>query len=140
MRIKIATENAAKINAALAAVNGKADAFTIRHYDTVVAYSEEVEKQLRKSLLPKADRAGASAVITPAGPSAKAYKYAAKSTSISIERGASAWFLVFVRETSVYPKQAERICVSISETQRDTIARKAVEPYRVLTGNQVSAA
>ena len=133
MKIKITTENAAKINEALDAVNGKATAFTIHFYDDVMKYAEAVEKMLEKSQLPKAERSGAAAQIRPAGPSTNAYKYAAKSTTIRIERGSKDWFLVNVSETSVHPKQNESIRITISPAQRDTITRKALEGYRVAT-------
>ena len=131
MKIKITTENAAKINEALDAVNGKATAFTIHFYDDVMKYAEQIEKMLEKSHLPKAERGGVIAVIRPAGPSANAYKYAAKSTAITIERGSKDWFLTKVSEASVFPKQNESATVKITPAQRDTITKKAVEAYTI---------
>lgn len=132
MRLKITTENATKIVDALATVNGKANSFTISTYHDVATYAEAVEKRLADSHLLKAERAGVSASIRPAGPWATAYKYAAKSTAVTIERGSKDWFLIAVTETSVYPKQPESIRIKITPAQRDAIARKALEPYTVV--------
>ena len=131
MKIKIAQQNATKIYEALASVNGKAVSFTISSYSAVAAYAAAAEKMLEQSQLPKDERHGVVAQIRPFGPSSRAYKYAAKSTTIRIERGLKDWFLVAVSETTVYPKEAESIAVTISPAQRDTIARKALAGYRV---------
>ena len=131
MKLKIAQQNATKIYEALASVNGKASSFTVSSHSAVAAYAAAVEKMLEQSQLPKDERGGVVAQIRPPGPSANAYKYAAKSTSIRIERGSKAWFLVGVSATTVYPKQPESVAVTISPAQRDTIARKALADYRV---------
>lgn len=130
-KIKIDIKNRAAIEAALAAVNGRATSFTITSYLDVEGYANSAEKQLAASQLPKNERSGVTAVATPAGPSANAYKYAAKSTSIRIQRGATGWFLLGVSETSVYPRQSERLSLTITPKQRDTIAAKAVAGYYV---------
>lgn len=140
MKIKISLKNAAKINAALEAVNGRATSFAISSYVAVADYAADVEKRLAASQLPKAERPGAIAHITPAGPTAKAYKYAAKSTTIRLERGSQDWFLTDVTETSIYPRQSEFVSITISCAQRDTIARKALEGYRVTSTPQTTAA
>ena len=140
MKIKIAQQNATKIYEALASVNGKAVSFTISTYSAVAAYAAAAEKMLEQSQLPKAERGGVVAQIRPAGPSASAYKYAAKSTTIRIERGPTYWFLVGVSETTVYPKEAESIAVTISPAQRDTIARKALAGYRMSEPAKVETA
>ena len=132
MKLKISTDNATKIFDALATVNGKANSFTISSFNAVVDYAEAVEKMLHHSQLPKAERAGVIAVIKPAGPWATAYKYAAKSTAITIERGSKDWYLTGIAETSVYPKQKESTVVKVTPAQRDSIARKALEPYTVI--------
>jgi hypothetical protein len=131
MKIKITKDNASKIEAALKEVNGAATSFTIRLAGEVMGYADDIEKQLEKSQLPKANRSGVIAIITPAGPSAKAYGYAAKSTTVTIQRGAKDWFLISVREASVYPRQNRRDTIKITEAQQSIIASKAVEPYTV---------
>lgn len=131
MKIKICQQNASAIMQALAAVNGKAASFTIAGYTTVADFAEKIEARLSLSGLPKGERAGVKATFKPAGPSANAYKYAAKSTAVTIERGAKDWYLTGVVETVVYPRQKETVLIKISAAQRDTIARQAIEPYIV---------
>tara|TARA_R110000822_G_scaffold21722_8_gene68731 strand:+ start:1980 stop:2432 length:453 start_codon:yes stop_codon:yes gene_type:complete len=131
MKIKIAQQNATKIYEALAAVNGKALSFTISSYSAVAAYAAAVETMLEQSQLPKAERNGVVAQIRPSGPSASAYKYPARSTTIRLERGPKDWFLVGASETTVYPREAKSIAVTISPAQRDTIAQKALAGYRM---------
>lgn len=133
MKIKIETAKADQIQAALDEVNGKASAFTLQYFYEVAGYAEEVERNLEKSGLPKDERAGVVAEFTPAGPTTRAYKYAAKSTTIQIERGSSAWYLTKVLGTVVHPKQSARRTIRITPEQRDTIQRKAIEGYLVTT-------
>lgn len=136
MKLKITTDNAAKIEAALAEVNGKATAFTVATYHAVAVYAEAIEKRLDASRLPKAERNGVTATIRPAGPTANAYKYAAKSTTVTLQRGAKDWYLTAVTDASVYPRERERVTIKISEAQRDAISRKALEDFTVTTPHQ----
>jgi len=127
--IKITADNAAKINAALDAANGKATSHTIRACSDVIAIAEAAESRL--SALPKADRKGATLAHTPAGPSASAYKYAAQTTRILIERRATGWFLISADRAEVYPRAPQRDVMTISTYQRDEIARRAVAEFNI---------
>lgn len=131
MRIKITPKNATAIDAALREVNGRADRFTITSWLAVSDYAAEAERRLESSLLPKASRSGVVVRATPAGPRANSYKYAAKSTTITIERGAQSWYLTAVYSADVYPRQAERVVVTISEAQRAAIQARAVAQYTI---------
>jgi hypothetical protein len=131
MKIKIESKNENEIQAALAAVNGKALSFTITSYAQVEAYAAGVEDVVKKTKLPKKERLGIRAYITPAGPSAKSYKYASKSTGLTIEYGAAGWYLVRVASTDVFPRQPERIKITITQAQRDAIAKRAVADFIV---------
>ena len=127
--IKIAMNNAAKIWSALDAANGKAKSHTIRSAATVCDIAADAESML--SALPKADRKGATLVHIPAGPSASAYKYAAATTRIVIERRATGWFLISAERAEVYPRAAQRTAMTISPAQRDEIARRAVSEFNI---------
>jgi len=131
MRIAIDSQFAAKIEEELQKVNGKAEAFTIRYFTDLVSFAEDAEKKLEKSKLPKSERKGALVTVTPAGPAAKSYKYASKSTTVTLERGSRGWMLVDVFSSTVYPGQSSRVKMTITEAQRDIIAKKAVEDYFV---------
>lgn len=126
--IKIAPSNAIAITDALAAVNGRAAAFTVTSYYDVASAATDADARLLA--LPAAARKGARAWYIPAGPGA-GYKYKAKSTRIDIERRASGWFLTGVAEAIVYPKQAARLSITITPDQAAEIARRAVADFIV---------
>ena len=83
------------------------------------------------SALPKAERAGATLVHTPAGPSAKSYKYAAATTRLFMHRRATGWFLISAERAEVYPRAPQRDVMTISTDQRDEIARRAVSEFNI---------
>ena len=129
--IKITAANAAKIGAALDAANGKATSHTVRSWVLVDTIAEAAESRL--AALPKAQRAGATLAHTPAGPSASAYKYAAQTTRIVLERRATGWFLISAERAEVYPRAQQRDTMTISPAQRDEIARRAVAEFNIRT-------
>lgn len=106
----------AKIDHALAVVNGKANAFTIPNAAALAAYAVQAERQLA-GILPKAGWKGARVKCLPAGPSSSSYRFGAKSTECVLERGASAWFLIACREGHVYPKSRQLCDVTLSAAQ-----------------------
>ena len=132
MKIRICAEYATRINEALDAVNGKATAFTVTNFKEVASYAERAEKQLEKSKLAKSERVGAFAICTPDGPSAKSYKYSAKSTTIRIERGSKDWYLVGVSDTQVSPRQNEKMIIKITQTQAEIIQAKSIADFVVI--------
>ena len=120
------------IEAALRAVNGRAKSFALTYASEIRAVADEAENALEASGIPKAERAGARLAYRPAGPSARAYKYAAASTVIEIERSSSGiWHLTSVRDCVVYPRQARTFVLHISETQRDAVIKHALSQYSV---------
>ena len=129
MTMKIKLTDDARVEAALDAVNGKATSFTIQYASVVRGIAEDAEKAL--ALLPKAQRSGAVVTFTPSGPSAGAYKNSAISTIVTLQRGSSAWFLIGVGRTSVYPKQTERLSITITKGQADVIIKAAIRPFTI---------
>ena len=127
--IKITTANAAKINAMLNAANGRATSHTVRCAGYVIAIADDAEARL--AALPKAERAGATLVHTPAGPWASAFKYAAQTTRLFMHRRATGWFLISAERAAVYPRAPQRDVMTISTDQRDEIARRAVAEYNI---------
>jgi hypothetical protein len=128
--IAITLENKDAICEALKAVNGRATSFTITTYSEVEAVAKQAEKALEA--LPKSDRVGARCSYNPAGPSARAYKHHAKSTTIVIERKRAGWVLILVRETSVHPRENETFQMYVTRAQKDEIARRAVARFAVI--------
>jgi hypothetical protein len=129
MKIKIDTANNEALNAALDKINGKATSFTITCTRELIDIATRAEKKLEA--LPKAMRKGAVVRYRPAGPSANAYKYAAKSTRITIERGASGWFLTGVESAEVQPKRPESFVIAITDDQAEEIKSRAIAPFSI---------
>jgi hypothetical protein len=127
--IKITPANAARIHAMLDEANGRATSHTIRACSDVIAIADAAEDML--SALPKAERAGATLVHTPAGPSAKSYKYAAATTCLRMERRSTGWFLTSADRAEVYPRAPQRDSMTITPEQRDEIARRAVSGFNI---------
>ncbi len=124
--------NVAAVNAALAAVNGNAEAFTITSWWAVSEVAKEAEERLRVAGVPKAARKGVVVHHSPAGPAAKAYKYSVRSTELQITRGSSDWYLTGVRAVTLYPRSAENTTTTISPEQRAIIIDRALEEFRVV--------
>ena len=122
-------ENADAIVDALAAVNGKSSSFCITTWGAVVEIAKDAEKAL--SAIPKADRIGTIVSYRMAGPSAKAYRYKANATGVSIERRAAGWYLRDVMMSSVYPREAGLFKISITPTGRDAIVKAALAPFAI---------
>jgi len=104
MRINLKDTDA--VRAALAAVNGKAErhAYTLPSEIAAVAY--DAERALARLDVPKAARKGARYVSQSSGNLPNAYKYKATGTVITLERGATAWFLVDVAACDIWPGHA----------------------------------
>lgn len=128
--IKIIPANYDAIRAELDRVNGRANSFTINSAHDVERIAARAEKRL--AMLPKALRSGAKASYIPEGPSARAYKYEAKSTCVYVERRSSAWYLVDVRSTTVRPRDSESLTIHITPAQAAEIARRAVADFSIL--------
>ena len=135
MKIKICEANAAKINAALKAVNGKAAAHTIDDYRYVEGAAQSAEQML--DTIAKKDRVGVRVGFTPAGPSANSYKYQAISTRIRMVRGSSDWFLVDVERDSVNPKQPTQFDVVLTRKAEAAIVAAALRPFVTIRPRQV---
>jgi len=120
------------VEAALRAVNGRAKSFTIKYASEIRTIADEAEKALETSGIHKAARSGARVTYRPAGPRASAYKYAAASTAIELERSSSGiWYLMSVRDCVVYPRQDRIFTLTIDEAQRDAVIKHALSQYCV---------
>jgi len=104
MRINLKDTDA--VRAALAAVNGRAErhAYTLPSEIAAVAY--DAERALARLNLSKSARRGARYVSQSSGNLPKAYKYNAIGTVVTLERGATAWFMVNVAACDIRPGAA----------------------------------
>ena len=121
----------ADFESALLAVNGKSESFAITQYYEIIDVCQQIEQHLDARGVSKSAMAGTTAFYTPAGPSANAYKYAANSTRISLKRIADGWRLTAIDKTKVYPKQPERLDITIGEKTQSAIMRRAFDKITV---------
>ncbi|WP_370373804.1 hypothetical protein [Henriciella pelagia] len=117
----------AKIDAALAATNGRAQSFTVTSADTLRVFATAAEEQLA-GILPKSAWPGARVTCCPQGPSSS-YSYSAQTTKCVLERGAKDWFLISCERDQVFPK-APRMC-RVTLTAAQTLAVPLVAEKRL---------
>ena len=110
---------------ALRAINGKATAHTLTSYCQVEAVCQRAERALKASGVTTKNRIGVTVHFSPAGPSANAYKYAAKSTRIECRRTGDGWRLIDVQAIDIYPRTPERFGLTVSEAAAEDIRRAA---------------
>ncbi|MEI6793897.1 MAG: hypothetical protein WCL05_01510 [Verrucomicrobiota bacterium] len=101
MKIKITIENKAAIEAALKAVNGRAESHAYTTWGELAGLATDAETRLA-ALLAKKDWQGARLTATSGDKVPSAYKYSRSATHVEIERGASAWFLTYVSAGRIY--------------------------------------
>jgi len=134
MKIKICEANQTAIEAALKAVNGKAESFAITKYAHVAQVTRDLMARMEEDGLTLAEKAGASLWYRPSGPGANKYRYSATSTKIRIVVGSNGkdCFLTSVEPSGVNPKQAEYWMISLKpESKASWLARMGAK-YGVL--------
>jgi hypothetical protein len=131
----------AEIQAALDAVNGKATAFTVRYANDIYHLVLRAENHLNDNIVPVTDWAGATVTFRPAGPAAAAYDNAAISTTITVSRTATGWYLTDVQRDKVYPRSAQRFVVTITDRAAANLVRRTLKAFgRVQSSQQAVAA
>lgn len=101
--IKITMENAAQIEAALKAVNGRSDAHCYTTFGEVFDLTESAEEKLDALFLPTSLHKGAKWVETSGGKVANSYKGITRNaTRVTIERRSGGWYLIDVTQASVF--------------------------------------
>ena len=115
-----------KIDAALKAVNGKAQSFAVTRWRAVAVVADRAEKLLADRGVAKKSRAGARLVYRPEGPTANRYKYSAISTEVELTRTSGGWFVTHISAATVYPRTAERFDLYVSGAAKRDIVDKAM--------------
>lgn len=129
------TARAPAIVAALDAVNGRADAFTVSSWGDLSILAGKAEDELERKGVTQKNRTGAQLTYTPAGPTANSYKRGAISTRVTLRRtSAGAWTLAQVERTTVWPKNPERRTLTVSPAAREDIIRNALAGIAVTEG------
>ena len=123
--MKINLKNEAKIQAALAAVNGKAGAHVICDVDQLEDLAERAELELERRGVTKAERSGCGFEFIPANPYS-GHKYAYLSTRVVLTRGGKDWFLTECSRFEGWPGQSEVFKLRVTPIALEQIKRAAV--------------
>lgn len=98
--IKITAANAEAIEAALAEINGRANAHTYNSFDEIAEMAAAAEAALL-DLVCKKDAAGAEWREVSGGKVSNSYKQMRNATGVTLIRKAAGWYLLSVRRTSI---------------------------------------
>lgn len=113
--------DAAAVTAALAEVNGKANAHTYTTAWEINALTERAEAELEALSIPKKHRAGARYAAQSGSRLANAYKHGAITTGVTLTRNTEGWRLENVSQIKLYPGQSPRPILVLTAAQ-DAIA------------------
>lgn len=132
--IKIVTENAAAIEAALAAVNGKSEKHTYTLANEIIYIAESAESNLMSLLARKSDLKGAVVTATSGGGSLpNSYKYSRQVTHVKIERRSTHWWLVAVESGDLSPNQQGGVHLTLTKEQEERAIEVLRKQYSVFT-------
>jgi len=124
--MKINLKNKAKIEAALRAVNGNADAQTISCVAQLEEITERAERELIGRGVSKKERAGCGVEYVPRGPSS-GYKYSYVTTRVILTRGGKDWFLTECSRFEGWPGQREVFKLRVTDIALNQIKRILTE-------------
>lgn len=128
--IKIDIKNAATIEAALAAVNGRAEAHTYTTFYEVADVAAKAEAALENLLL-KGDRPGARWSKTSGSKVANSYKNSRLATTVVLERKTAGWYLVEVHSVSVMESGGGKGRLTLTQAQDAAAKALLQKQYRV---------
>ena len=129
MKIKINDTNREAINAALKKINGKATEHTFYDSLSLIYAARDAESQLGNLGLSNGSRSGAIAIANSGGSVANSYKYTRITTTVTLVRGSSAWFLVSISASETYRRKAGELSVSLTEAQDAEVTEKFRAKY-----------
>ena len=129
--IKIDLKNCGKIVQALAEVNGRASAHVFEAYTQIARLAETAETALAEFGVSKISRKGAAYTAESGEKLPRAYKYCAQTTFVVIERGASAWYLVKIERSEIYPRQRPNAFLRLTSAQDEIAVAKLRGGYRL---------
>ena len=124
MKIKINDKNIAALQAAVEKSNGSATAHTFRSWHSLLECARQAEAQLQSLGLAKGSRSGAIAKASSGGSVANAYKYSRITSTATLARGSSAWFLTSLSLFDTFRKTAGEVHVSLTSEQDVEVTEK----------------
>ena len=117
MKIKIDSKNSAALEAAFKNTNGKATAHTFKFASDLIECARQAEAKLNQLALKKDSRSGAIATANSGGSVANAYKYSRITSTATLVRGSSAWFLIDLLTSESFRRTAGGVYVSLTSSQ-----------------------
>jgi hypothetical protein len=102
MKIKVSDDNAAKIQAALDAVNGRASEHTYRTYGDIARLVTEAETRRADLRLSKREAKGIQVVSVSGDAVPTAYKWSRNATRVELTYCATGWCLTDLASTTIY--------------------------------------
>lgn len=130
-KIKICKENAKKIEALLAEINGKSREHTYTTYDDIVTIAKHAEMAVSNLPLPMSCRNGARYHATSGQPVAHKYKGKRNGTRIEILRGLADWYLISVVSVDLWPNQGGTEKLTLTSDQDVEIIKQMRKKYCV---------
>lgn len=122
--IAITPANAAAIEAALAAVNGRASAHAFTSFEEVADLAASAEEAIADLNIPKTARAGAVWYQTSGAAVANAYKGTRQGTSVKLVRRTSGWHLEAAASATLYKEGGGAGRLHLTPTQRNEAVRR----------------
>jgi hypothetical protein len=138
--IRISEENIAAIEAALAAVNGKASTHCFTSFEEIAALAAVGEEKVADLLGAKKHAPGATLSARSGSAMPNSYDYRRKGTAVRLDRRATGWFLASVTETVLNNNGGGRPWVSLTPEQDARAVAVLRERYSVQAPAAVPAA
>lgn len=129
--IKIAQANAAAIESALKAANGKAHEHTYTTFPEIDYLAQQAEKTVRE-LLNVADLPGATWAETSGGSVAKAYKSMRNATRVTLVRKSTGWYLTDAQAVMIGTDGGGRGRLTLTAAQDVAAVAKLRKAYSVV--------
>lgn len=134
--IRITTENAAAIEAALKNANGKAFDHAFTTFEDVEAVAHKAEKKLEALGLPLKSRAGAKWVETSGEAVNGSYKFARKATTVHLIRRTAGWYLASAEQATIYKEGGKAQKIQVTKKQEAEIVERIRVQIDVLKDGQ----
>jgi len=125
--IKVNNKNAPRIEAMLAAVNGRSTRHTYVSFCDIFMLTQRSEKVLAGLEIPKKLRVGARFTCTSGYRVPNSYRWSRKSTEVELYRRATGWFMAYPAGVEIWTHSpADRIMLSEAQmdASRDAVCRK----------------
>ena len=126
--IKFDIKNAAKINALLGEVNGRASGHTYCQFEDFKTEAERFISKIEALLGGKKYSVGAKFSIESGGSVKSAYKYTRIGTRISLERRASGWFITGIERAYIWARGGESKIV-LTQAHHDQAVKVLSDGY-----------